>query len=123
MSATNPDAKVPFVQKQDLDLFKDLKPECFFLQLAAHELIGHGCGKLLQEIEPSNFNFDRQHPPISPITNQPISTWYKPGETPMSVFGGLATAYVECLAEGIGLYLMSEASLVRILPPTRVKIR
>ena len=66
-----------------------------FERLLTH--IGHGCGKLLQETAPGVYNFDKENPPISPITNKPITTWYKPGETWGGQFGGLAAAYeVSC---------------------------
>jgi len=55
--------------------------------------VGHGCGKLLQETAPGVYNFDKDHPPINPVTNKPVTSWYKPGQTWSSVFGGLAGAY------------------------------
>lgn len=55
---------------------------------AQHELLGHGCGKLLQETEPGKYNFDVNDPPTSPITGKPVTKWYKPGETWGTVFGG-----------------------------------
>lgn len=55
--------------------------------------LGHGCGKLLQETAPGIFNFDDKNPPVSPLTGKPITTWYKPGQTWGSVFGGVAGAY------------------------------
>ena len=55
--------------------------------------LGHGCGKLLQETAPGVFNFDVANPPVSPVTGKPVTTWYKPGQTWGSVFGGLAGAY------------------------------
>lgn len=42
------------------------------------------------------FNFDVKNPPVSPLTEKPITTWYKPGQTWGSVFGGLAGAYEVC---------------------------
>jgi dipeptidyl-peptidase-3 len=56
-------------------------------------LAGHGCGKLLQETSPGVYNFDIENPPISPVTGKPVTTWYKPGQTWGSVFGGVAGAY------------------------------
>lgn len=56
-------------------------------------VVGHGCGKLLQETSPGVYNFNHENPPVSPITGQPVKTWYKPGQTWGSVFGGLAGAY------------------------------
>jgi dipeptidyl-peptidase III len=55
--------------------------------------LGHGCGKLLQETSAGVFNFDVKNPPVSPLTGEPITTWYKPGQTWGSVFGGIAGAY------------------------------
>jgi hypothetical protein len=79
--------------------------EVRFAQTAVHELIGHGTGKLLTETAPGQFNFDHTNPPISPITGDPISTWYKPGETWNSVFGKLAPTVEECRAYLIADYL------------------
>jgi len=56
-------------------------------------VLGHGCGKLLQETAPGVFNFDKEKPPVSPLTDAPITTWYKPGQTWGSVFGSLAGSY------------------------------
>ena len=56
-------------------------------------LLGHGCGKLLQETSEGEYNFDQKNPPVSPLTGKPVTTWYKPGQTWGSVFGGLAGAY------------------------------
>ncbi|KAJ5709669.1 dipeptidyl peptidase III [Penicillium malachiteum] len=44
---------------------------------------------------PGEFNFHHERLPISPITSQPIETWYKPKETWNSVFGKLALTVEE----------------------------
>ena len=77
-----------------------------------HELIGHGCGRLLAESAPGVFNFDRNNLPINPLTGKAIGTWYKVGQTPKSLFGGIATSYSECFAELVALYLMPEQDLL-----------
>lgn len=77
-------------------------------------MTGHGCGKLLQETSTGTFNFDKTNPPISPITNKPITTWYKPGQTWGSVFGSLAGAYEECRAELVAMYLTCEFPVLKI---------
>jgi dipeptidyl-peptidase-3 len=79
-----------------------------------HELLGHGTGKLLQEISPGIYNFDKDSPPISPITNKPITTWYKPGQTWGSVFGSIAASYEECRAECVAMALSCEFSILKI---------
>jgi hypothetical protein len=72
-----------------------------------HELLGHGCGKILQETSPGVYNFDHKNPPISPITQKPITSYYKPGETWGSVFGGMGPSYEECRAESVAMSLVS----------------
>jgi dipeptidyl-peptidase-3 len=112
LSAKAPDEKIPFISESDLALYQKYREAAFEVQVGLHELtgmmefpphrnagtsltgrIGHGCGKLLQETSPGVFNFDVANPPISPLTGKPITTWYKPGQTWGSVFGGLAGAY------------------------------
>jgi len=114
LSAKAPNEKVPFIKDSDLELYKKYRDASFEVQVGLHELtgthppspipmrlvggttdisLGHGCGKLLQETSPGVFNFDKDQPPISPITNKPVTCWYKPGQTWGSVFGGLAGAY------------------------------
>ncbi|KAJ5090973.1 hypothetical protein N7532_009657, partial [Penicillium argentinense] len=117
-AATAPDEKIEWIPESQAYSYRAHASTCFFLQLVLHELIGHGCGKLLQETSPGIFNFDRDSMPIDPFGDgKPIQTWYGENESPESAFGGVATAYTECLAEGIGLYLMSVPSVLEILVP------
>ena len=87
--------KVTFISQQDLPLFEKYRGEAFEVQVGLHELLGHGSGKLLAEEIAGKFNFDKASPPISPINKQPITTWYKPGETWGSVFKAIAASYEE----------------------------
>jgi dipeptidyl-peptidase-3 len=80
-------------------VYQKYRDSAFEVQVGIHELLGHGTGKLLQETEPGKFNFDVKSPPISPITNKPVSTYYKPGQTWSSVFGTVAASYEEARAE------------------------
>ncbi|KAH6566456.1 hypothetical protein BASA60_009477 [Batrachochytrium salamandrivorans] len=70
--------KVTFIRQEKSALYKKHQTEAFEIQVGLHELLGHGSGKLLLEEEPGKFNFDINNPPLSPITNSPITTWYKP---------------------------------------------
>lgn len=90
----------------------------FQVIVAAHELIGHGCGKILAEVAHGEYNFDIDHLPVNPLTAKPVDSWYKLGETPKSLFGKLLSSYTECLAESIALYVIAEASLLEILDAT-----
>jgi dipeptidyl-peptidase III len=93
LSAKAPNEKIPFIAEEDLEVYQKYRDGAFEVQVGLHELTGHGCGKLLQETSPGVFNFDKENPPISPLTNEPVTTWYKPGQTWGSVFGSLAGAY------------------------------
>jgi dipeptidyl-peptidase-3 len=79
----------------------------------AHRL-GHGTGKLLQETSPDKYNFDPKNPPISPVTNKPISTYYKLNQTWGSVFGSIAASYEECRAECVAMALSCDFEILRI---------
>ena len=82
--------------------------------MGIHELLGHGTGKLLQETAPGVYNFDVKSPPISPITNKPVTTWYKPGQTWGSVFGSVAASYEECRAECVAMALSCDFEILKI---------
>jgi dipeptidyl-peptidase-3 len=69
---------------------------------------------LLQETSPGVFNFDEKNPPISPIDNKPIKTWYKTGETWGSVFGSIASSYEECRAECVAMALSCDFEILKI---------
>ncbi|KAK3904717.1 hypothetical protein C8A05DRAFT_31482 [Staphylotrichum tortipilum] len=114
LSAKAPDEKIPFIRETDLPLFQKWRDAAFEVQVGLHELTGHGCGKLLQETSPGVFNFDVVNPPVSPVTGKPVTTWYKPGQTWGSAFGGLAGAYEECRAELVAMHLSCEFSALKI---------
>ncbi|KAK3383378.1 putative dipeptidylpeptidase III [Lasiosphaeria ovina] len=114
LSAKAPNEKIPFILDSDLELYQKYRDAAFEVQVGLHELTGHGCGKLLQETSPGVYNFDHENPPISPISNKPVTTWYKPGQTWGSVFGGMAGAYEECRAELVAMFLSCEFAALRI---------
>ncbi|KAJ5640462.1 dipeptidyl-peptidase 3 [Penicillium herquei] len=87
-----------YVHPSEADLYMKYAHIARFITTSIHELLGHGTGKLLRETAPGEFNFDRQNPPISPVTGQPIQNWYKLNETWGTVFGKLASTVEECRA-------------------------
>ncbi|KAL7629344.1 hypothetical protein AAE478_000864 [Parahypoxylon ruwenzoriense] len=114
LSAKAPDEKIPFIAEKDLEVYKRYRDGAFEVQVGLHELTGHGCGKLLQETSSGVFNFDKENPPISPLTGKHVTTWYKPGQTWGSVFGSWAGSYEECRAELVAMYLSCEFPVLKI---------
>ena len=114
LSAKAPKEPIPFIREQDDQVYRDNRDPAFEVQVGIHELLGHGTGKLLQETSPGVFNFDHKNPPISPVTKQPVSTWYKPGQTWSSVFGSIASSYEECRAECVAMALSCEFEILEL---------
>ena len=114
LSAKSPNEAIPFIHPDDLEVYQDNRDTAFEVQVGIHELLGHGTGKLLQETSPGVFNFDVHNPPVSPITNKPITTFYKPHETWGSVFGTLASSYEECRAECVAMALACDFNILGI---------
>ncbi len=103
-----------FVKDEDLPLYEKLRGHAFEVQVGIHELLGHGTGKLLQEVKKGEFNFDIKNPPMNPVTGKPVETWYGKGATWGSVFGGIAASYEECRAECVAMALGGEKDLLEI---------
>ncbi|XP_050730725.1 dipeptidyl peptidase 3-like isoform X2 [Eriocheir sinensis] len=73
------------------------------IQVGLHELLGHGCGKFLRRKDDGTLNFDPEKV-RNPYTGEPAS-FYEKGENYNSRFTNLASAYEECRAETVALYL------------------
>ncbi|OQU98456.1 hypothetical protein CLAIMM_04242 [Cladophialophora immunda] len=114
LSAKAPNEPIPFIRKEDDELFRKYRDPAFEVQVGIHELLGHGCGKLLQETAPGEYNFDVKNPPISPVTKKPITSYYKPGQTWSSVFGSIASSYEECRAECVAMALSCDFEILQI---------
>ncbi|KAK6344451.1 hypothetical protein TWF696_008088 [Orbilia brochopaga] len=118
LNAKSPSEKITFIDEKDLALFERLRGPAFELQVGLHELLGHGSGKLLQETEKGVYNFDKDHPPVSPLDGKPVTTYYKVGETWGSVFGATAASYEECRAECVAMYLCPDREILQVFGHT-----
>lgn len=102
------------VHESELEAFETHKLPAWRIQITIHELFGHGTSKLLSEESQGKYNFDIANPPISPLTGEPITSWYRPGQTWTGLFGSLATTLDECRAECVGSYLIADNDLLAI---------
>lgn len=114
LSAKAPNESIPFIKDRDLAVYQKYRDPAFEVQVGLHELLGHGCGKLLQETENGVYNFDFDNKPISPLTGKAITSWYKPGQTWGSTFGTFAASYEECRAECVAMALSCEFSILAL---------
>lgn len=98
-SPKNPKTKevITFISEDLEEGFKKWRDIAFEVQVGLHELLGHGSGKLLQEVAPGEFNFPK---------DLDVKSYYKPNETWGSAFGQIAGSYEECRAELVALYLI-----------------
>ena len=103
----------PFVHASEASNFQKYKYPAYYIWVVLHELLGHGTGRMMTE-ENGKFNFDPDNPPLNPLTNTPIKSWYRHGQTWTGVFGDLATTVDECRAELVGAYLMDSTELLAL---------
>ncbi|KAF8163294.1 aflatoxin-detoxifizyme [Crassisporium funariophilum] len=107
------DEELTFIHPSDVSLYNAWDNRAFELQVANHELLGHGSGKLFEEDADGKKNFDHEKV-INPLTGQKIASWYKPGQTPGSVLGEVSSSMEECRAETVALYLVSNPEILKI---------
>ena len=114
LGAKETNEPVPFIHPSDLTFYTENRDPAFEVQVGIHELLGHGTGKLLRETSRGIYNFNHSYPPVSPVTNKPITTHYAPDETYSSLFGNLASSYEECRAECVAMALSCDFEILKI---------
>ncbi|RYP55899.1 hypothetical protein DL771_012275 [Monosporascus sp. 5C6A] len=114
MVAESQAQQYPFIDASEAEQFNKHKFPAYYWWVVLHELLGHGTGRMMVETIDGKFNFDIKNPPVNPITGEPITCWYKPGQTWTGEFGDLATTVDECRAELVGAYLMDDPELLEM---------
>jgi len=120
LAAKAPNEELTFIHPSDTELYNTWDSRAFELQVANHELLGHGSGKLFEEDADGKKNFDLEKV-INPLTGERITSWYKPGQTPGSVLGEVSSSMEECRAETVSLYLVSNPDILKIFNYTDKK--
>ena len=114
MKAESDETRVsPFVGVPEAAAFQKHRYAAQYIWTVLHELLGHGTGKLVTE-EDGGYNFDIKSPPINPLNERPIDSWYRSGQTWSGMFGDIASAVEECRAELVAVYLMDDAELLAL---------
>lgn len=120
LAAKSPDEELTFIHPDDAALYKEWDTRAFELQVANHELLGHGSGKLFTADAEGKLNFDPAKT-INPLTGKPVASWYKAGQTPGSVLGPCSSSLEECRAEAVAMYLVSNRDILKIFNYTSEK--
>jgi hypothetical protein len=118
LSAKAPNESVPFIKERDLGTYQKYRDPAFEVQVGLHELLGHGCGKLLQETSPGEFNFDQFNPahltPQRPAYQDLVQTWTNLG---------LNIRYNGRFVRRMPRRMRRHGTILRVLHPTTLRFR
>ena len=94
---------IQFFSEADSELICEHGKDALLLQVALHELVGHGTGKLFTKKDNGEINFNKDA--VNPFNGEAITTFYLEKETWSQKFGKLHSGYEECRADTVALYL------------------
>lgn len=106
------DPSASFIRTEDREAYLKNVGQSFEIQVGLHELLGHGSGKLFYRNKDGTFNFPNTVRDL--ITCGDITHWYEPGETWDSKFSSVSSAFEECRAECVGVYLCDTPEVLKL---------
>lgn len=109
--ASYKDSVIPFLSSEDKAMLEKYRVPSFSVQVALHELLGHGSGKLLKKNEDGTTNYSADL--INPLTGQLIEQCYDHNDTYDSIFGSMGSAFEECRAECVGILLSLDKTILK----------
>ncbi|GAA6057587.1 hypothetical protein JCM3770_005398 [Rhodotorula araucariae] len=112
LSAKAANEQLTFIAPDEAEAYRAWEDKAFEVQVASHELLGHGSGRLFQEQADGSRNFDDKT--VNPLTGRPITSWYKPGESYGSRIGPVSSSMEEMRAESVALYLATNKQILDI---------
>ena len=107
---------VTFIAPEERELYEKWEGKAFAVQVANHELLGHGTGKqMMRDASGKGINFDEKTL-VNKVTGQVVGPedGYKPGETYGSKIGPVSSSMEECRAESVALYLASNKEILNL---------
>lgn len=101
--------KQDFMTVNESDYMNEHQKDGYQVQVAGHELFGHGSGKLIMA---ENGKCPLQA--VDPVTNEKFDSCYQAGETYQSRFGEFSSSYEECRADLSGLFLAAFPNMYKV---------
>uniref|UniRef100_A0A2P2HZ51 Dipeptidyl peptidase 3 n=2 Tax=Hirondellea gigas TaxID=1518452 RepID=A0A2P2HZ51_9CRUS len=103
LSSRTGDKSAQFLTQEDAALREKFGSTSLEICVGLHELLGHGSGKFLRRKDDGTLNFDPEKVK-NPFTGN-AAGFYETGESYQTKFTNLSSAYEECRAETVALYL------------------
>lgn len=103
LASRSGDKSSQFLSDEDNQLREKFGSASLEICVGLHELLGHGSGKFLRRKDDGTLNFDPKKVK-NPFTGGEVS-FYETGENYQTKFTSLGSAYEECRAETVALYL------------------
>ena len=115
MTSRSNDEKTTFIKDSQQELFNNNSSRSLEIQVALHELLGHGSGRYLR-CDNGKLNFTEGL--LNPLTNKPV-TYYTDAEDYNSKFKELGNVMEECRAETVSIVLTYNPVVSKIMKITK----